>query len=414
MLCVACSAPPPRWRGATYAPTPGRAPVSAATLAALGRAMFFDPSLSASGRIACASCHDPAFAFGPGPTPPLPGPRAVPSLRYLQTLPPFSEHFFDNDGNDSIDAGPTGGHTWDGRATSAHAQARLPLLSPTEMANRSPADVVARLARSTYAARMQQAFGDDVFSRPQRAFDAALLALEVFQQTPAAFYPYSSHYDAVLRGQARLNAAEARGLALFNDPAKGNCVACHPSAPSADGAFPLFTDFGFVALGVPAAPGAAGGRDLGLCGPLRSDFAGRADYCGLFRTPTLRNVALRRSFFHNGVFHALPDVLRFYAARDTEPERFYAHDAAGRVLKFDDLPAVYQDNVNREPPFGGHAGGPPALTEAEIEDIAAFLRSLTDADLLRGPGSEPLSAARPTARGGARAKLGSRPPEPLP
>ena len=53
--------------------------------------------------------------------------RAAPSLRYLQNVPPFSEHFFENDGNDSEDQGPTGGYTWDGRVSSTHDQARIPL-----------------------------------------------------------------------------------------------------------------------------------------------------------------------------------------------------------------------------------------------------------------------------------------------
>src|SRR5205085_5450377 len=109
-----------------------------------------------------------------------PGLRAAPSLRYLQTLTPFVEHHHDNDGDDSVDAGPTGGHTWDGRASSAHDQARLPLLSPLEMANASPADVAARVARSRHAARLRAAFGAGVLDDPQAAFDAVALALEVF------------------------------------------------------------------------------------------------------------------------------------------------------------------------------------------------------------------------------------------
>ena len=128
------------------------------TLTVLGRALFFERALSASGRMSCASCHDPDHAWGPpnhravqlgGPTLNSPGVRAVPSLKYHETLPPFSEHFFDNDGNDSEDQGPTGGLGWDGRADSAHEQAAAPLLSPFEMANSDIASVVARLRAST-------------------------------------------------------------------------------------------------------------------------------------------------------------------------------------------------------------------------------------------------------------------------
>ncbi len=384
----------PAWTGAPYAPATNGTTPSAAALATLGRALFFDPLLSSSGKVACASCHDPGFAFGPPNALPVQlagadgatqGLRAAPTLRYLQTLPAFTEHYFDNDGDDSQDRGPTGGHAWDGRADSAHAQARLPLLSGSEMANASPRDVVERLSNSRHAGDFRRAFGERVFASPDRAFDATLMALEVFMQSPGEFYPYSSRYDAVLRGRARLSEQETRGLHLFEDPAKGNCAICHPSAPASDGAFPLFTDFGMVALGVPRNPALSANRDpafadLGLCGPLRSDFASHGGYCGMFRTPTLRNVAIRRSFFHNGAFANLREVLRFYASRDVQPERFYPRDARGVVRKFDDLPPRYQANVNVEPPFGRRVGEPPALTETEIDDVISFLRTLTDAD----------------------------------
>ena len=385
---------PPAHVGAAYAPQ-SQAQVPVAQVAALGREMFFDAGLSASGRTSCATCHDPHHAYGPsnalavqpgGASGDQAGTRAAPSLRYLQMLPPFSEHHFDNDGNDSVDAGPTGGHTWDGRADSAHDQARLPLLSANEMANGTPSAVVDRLRRASYAPKLRAAFGDAIFEHADAAFKAALMALEVFQQTPSAFYPYSSKYDEVLRGKARLSPQEARGLALFNDEAKGNCASCHLSAISADGAFPAFTDFGHIALGVPRNAGIPANRDasyfdLGLCGPFRTDFTHKAEYCGRFRTPTLRNVAVRRSFFHNGVFHTLDDVLRFYAQRDTQPGRFYPRDAKGVVRKFDDLPAAHAANVNMDPPFGGRVGQRAALNDREMRDIIAFLKTLTDADL---------------------------------
>ncbi len=391
---------PSSYAGAAYAPRPDRTPPGADELSAIGRAMFFDKTLSANGRIACASCHDPAFAFGPsnsaavqpGVRANVRGFRATPSLRYLHSLPPFSEHHFDNDGDDSIDLGPTGGHTWDGRANSAHEQARLPLLSPTEMGNASEAAVARKLERAPYAAQMRSAFGADVFANTAQAFAAATLALEVFQQSPREFYPYSSRYDAVLRGQATLTPREARGLALFNDPAKGNCASCHLSAPTPDGAFPLFTDFGHIAIGVPRNEGLPANDDprffdLGLCGPLRSDFGGKPEaadakgYCGRFRTPSLRNVALRKVFFHNGVIRSLDEAVRFYATRDTDPRHWYSRDARGKLLRYDDLPSRYHGNVNTEPPFGRRAGSPPALNDAEIGDIVAFLMTLTDADL---------------------------------
>jgi cytochrome c peroxidase len=305
-------------------------------------------------------------------------------------LTAFSEHHHDNDGDDSIDAGPTGGHMWDGRAGSAHEQAGLPLLSPAEMGNRSIDEVAHKLARAPYADDLRRAFGDDVFKDPAQAFRAAGLVLEVFQESPKDFYPFTSKYDAVLRGEARLSPAESRGLALFRAEDKGNCASCHISERTPDGAFPLFSDFGMIAIGVPRHRGLKANadpayHDLGLCGPIRTDLADRPEYCGLFRTPTLRNVAVRGAFFHNGVFHSLEEVVRFYVQRDTAPERWYGRDAEGpkgRVQPFDDLPAQYHANLNRDPPFDRARGGKPALDEREIRDVVAFLRTLTDADQL--------------------------------
>jgi len=403
---TATPAKTPAYQNAAYAPD-GKRP-SVAELTALGRQLFFDRSLSASGQLACASCHSPAHAYGPpnnldvqlgGASGQAQGGRAVPSLRYLQNVPPFSEHFHDNDGDDSIDAGPTGGRTWDGRASSAHEQARIPLLAPNEMANRSPADVVAKLKRAPYAAAFRRAFGDDVFANNDRAFAKALMTLEVFQETPSEFYPYSSKYDAFLRGQVKLSRQEMRGLAVFNDPNKGNCASCHISTISGEGAFPAFSDFGHIALGAPrnrrlSVNADPSYNDLGLCGPLRTDLKDKPEYCGLFRTPSLRNVATRHSFFHNGVFHSLREALEFYAERDTKPQRWYPRGADGKAAKFDDLPARYQQNINMEAPFGQRPGDKPAFNARDIDDMLAFLKTLNDG--YQSPGKNAIKLGRTT------------------
>src|SRR5262249_52046337 len=105
---------------------------------------------------------------------------------------------------------------------------------------------------------------------------------------------------------------------------------------------------------------------------------GRTRYCGRFITPTLRNVATRRTFFHNGVLHALRDVVAFYAQRDSAPEKWYPRDANGQIRMFDDLPPAYRVNVDQLPPFGRRPGDPAALTDQEIDDVVAFLGTLTD------------------------------------
>jgi len=375
---------------AFYADSFDKQPLPAA-MSHLGRELFSDPSLSASGKLACASCHDPASHFGPpddrsvrlgGVDGQSMGLRAVPSLMYAQTIPPFTEHYTDDDENDSIDQGPAGGRDWDGRAQSIHAQALEPLLSPLEMANADEQAVTAALRRTTYFHEFETTFGAQAMRDDAKLLRAGLLALETFQQVPALFYPYTSKYDAWLRGQTSLSAQELRGLAAFNDPRRGNCARCHPSGIKAGG-FPQFTDFGYVAIGVPRNAEIAANADpqyydLGLCGPLRRDLAARKEYCGMFRTPSLRNVATRHVFFHNGRLHRLVDVLRWYNERDLAPEHWYAKARDGSIQRFDDLPAAYHKNVDVEAPFDRRVGAAPALSAADIDDLLVFLATLTD------------------------------------
>ncbi|WP_375508042.1 cytochrome-c peroxidase [uncultured Caballeronia sp.] len=361
-------------------------------MTSVGEKMFMDPSLSGSGKLACASCHSPSHAFGPpnglsvqlgGSDMHRPGFRAVPSLRYLQSVPQFTQHFHDSDdeGDESVDAGPTGGLTWDGRVDHGADQARIPLTSSFEMGS-TPAQVVAAVKAAPYAGEFREAFGANVFDKDDKAFDAILRSLEAFEQTPQKFYPYTSKFDAFLAGKSKLNEAELRGLELFNDENKGNCAACHISQRAKDGSPPQFSDFGLIAVGVPRNRALPINRDpkffdLGACGPERHDLKGQSEYCGIFRTPSLRNVATRKAFFHNGIYHSLDEVVRFYVQRDTNPEKFYPV-AHGKVQKFDDLPKRYWSNINTEAPFDRKPGDAPAMNEAEIKDVVAFLNTLTD------------------------------------
>ena len=361
-------------------------------LTRLGSAIFHDTRLSASGKLACATCHDAAHAFSApsqravqagGARARAPGTRAVPSLQYLQTTPVFVEHFFEDEGAQAgQDAGPTGGLTWDGRVDNLHEQARIPLFAANEMAT-TPSRLVQRLRQAAYAQDFKTLFGDQVFDHPEQVIEKTLLALQTFQQDPALFYPYTSKYDAVLRGQATLSAQEARGLEVFNQTDKGNCASCHPSSKADNGGLPQFTDYGFAALGLPRnakipANARAGYFDKGLCGPVRTDLADHKEYCGLFKVPSLRNVAVKKVFYHNAAALDLESAVRFYAERDTQPAKWYPRNAKGRVQKFNDLPARYRDNIETDTPFGQQRGEKPAISPAEVKDIVAFLKTLTD------------------------------------
>jgi cytochrome c peroxidase len=350
--------------------------------AALGEKIFSDVALSASGRQACASCHSEANAHAPGnglavqlggPLLDQQGRRAAPSLRYLS----FNTGF-----QIAPDGSPSGGFFWDGRASSLQAQAHEPLLAANEMANASADDVVDKLSRAPYAGEFKRVFGADIFTRPDDALARLTLALQQYQREDTSFRPFSSKYDEFLRGKVALTDVELRGLGLFNSPAKGNCQACHPSAKGSDGSLPLFTDFSYDNLGVPRNAALAQNADpaffdLGLCA--RTDLAARTDLCGAFKVPSLRNVALRSVYFHNGRFATLKDALTFYVQRDTNPEKWYALNPDGSVKKFDDLPVQYVANVNTtEVPYTRRQGDVPFLNDTEVDDVIAFLRTLSD------------------------------------
>ena len=357
------------------------------TLVALGRSLFSDRALSASGRVSCASCHDPAHAYGPpnrlpvqlgGAAMNLPGVRAVPSLTYHQGIPNFQEHFFDNDGNDSEDQGPTGGLDWDGRADSGHEQAAGPLLSAFEMGNASPESIVAKLRASPDAAAMRDAFGPHVLDDPKRGWNGLLLALEVFQQSPADFYPYNSKYDAFLRGQVKLSrrggarpggvrrqhAGKLRVVPHQRDQAR-RVPAVHrlrphrhrraaQPAPSPPTRSPAIATWARAARCAPT------------CRATTTTAAGSARR----RCATWRRAACSST--------TAPTASSRTPCASTRCATRIRRASTAGGHQFDDLPAKYQGNLNRELPFGAKPGDKPTLTEAEIADVVAFLKTLTD------------------------------------
>jgi cytochrome c peroxidase len=365
--------------------------------AQVGQKLFFDKNLSASGQMSCASCHDPSHHYAQanelavqlgGPHLDQSGTRAVPSLKYKEYTPPYADLF---DNPDGVSApGPGGGLMQDGRAATLADQVQLPLLAANEMANKSAVDVVNKIQSSNYVDLFKQAFGTSVFDNTQTAFAAAGAALQAYQLEDVSFHPYSSKYDLYAGNKigGTLTASEARGLAVFMDENKGNCFACHYSGAGVNGSVAIFTDFSFEAIGVPrnndipANRKALGGLpvsyDMGICARADHPPLASAQYCGMFKTPTLRNVATRKAFFHNGRFKTLKDVIHFYNTRDTNPELWYPI-VNGVAQKFDDLPTRYRGNIDASVPLDGRAAGSqPAMTPQDEEDLIAFLNTLTD------------------------------------
>ncbi|MEO1951529.1 cytochrome c peroxidase, partial [Thioclava sp.] len=321
--------------GAATDPAPGARPqgdVDLSAVAAIGKALFSDPTLSASGQMSCASCHDPKNHFAPsnaravqlgGPHLDLPGLRAVPSLTYRRQTPPFTFGVLDptSEAGEAAPqavaqqgagaketAGPSastqpaprktagapaaaspvprGGLFWDGRADTLQEQSLAVLFTHFEMAETDRATLAATL-RARYGDRFAQLFGGSVRDDDKMLIDEAAFALSRYQTEAVEFHPYTSKYDAVLAGEAQLSPPEARGRALFDDPKKGNCAACHLDTRSADGRPPQFTDYEYEALGVPRNPAIPANADphyvdLGLCGPLRHDaISTQPGNCGM-------------------------------------------------------------------------------------------------------------------------------------
>jgi cytochrome c peroxidase len=431
--------------GAGGAPAPGPPGLSGKALA--GQALFFDTRLSASGQQSCATCHVPARAFTADPATDqglavplggrhmdLPGFRNAPSLLYVAFTPPF----FLAGGT------PTGGFFRDGRASSLAVQAQQPFVSPFEMGNSDPAEVLAHLQDSPSTLQpFVAAFGEEVLTDPAATLAAIGAALAAFETEDPRFAPFTSKYDFWLQGEAQLSDAEQRGLALFNNPGKGNCTACHPSKAQGYSAHALFTDFTYDSIGVPRnwnvpanlptprsplsgqpldylpsqlnvpADAQYGFYDLGLCGPFapppndpnpRPVFTTITTLCGLFKVPTLRNVAVTAPYFHNGEFATLHTVLQWYVTRDINNNTgnnptpvpagpggnpyfaagspYLAASGTPDLDEYNDLPVAFDANVNigeipyTPPTFAG--GQAPTLSASEIDDVVAFLCTLTD------------------------------------
>jgi cytochrome c peroxidase len=363
----------------------------------LGKHIFEDKTLSRPAGVACASCHDPARAYqgnngspvaalARGAAPKALGKRNTPTILYSSFAPPFG--FIDDrdEKTGAVEKIPVGGQFYDGRAVDLTAQVEGPLLDPNEMNAASKRAVVETIREGAYASLARAVLGDKIFDDPDAAFSKFAAAVAAYEAS-ARFHPFASKFDDFLRGKTKLTPIEEKGFALFKNPEKGNCLACHAGEEkSLEPRDWLFTDFTYDALGaprnrlIPANNGLSQAPDLGLCQRPGLKSAAPANFdidslCGAFKVPTLRNVAVTGPWLHNGVFTKLRDVVAFYASRDTQPGRWYPK----AKQKFDDLPSAYHKNVNvAEVPYDRKAGEKPRLDDAEIDAIVAFLETLTD------------------------------------
>ena len=392
--------------------------------AALGKLMFFDPALSANGKQSCATCHSPARQYlSPNALPTQLGGvngqavgfRSAPSAAYAALAPAFRFLSTTNKAGttDTVANGklgtPFGGVMWDGRQMDVFQQAKGPLLASQEMANADSTAVLNKLLTRPYLAAFNALYGaTTASSNADAVLNNMANALGQFETEDRSFMPFSSKYDAVQTGTASFTNQEAHGQLLFFDAHKGACFGCHtPFSVARSAQQPaMFSDGDYRIIGVPrnwALPynndalaanalsilgfanflnGNGLGTpdhlyyDMGFCGPMRTDSLLDPTLCGAFRTPALRNVALKGSYFHNGVYSSLNQVLDFYLNRDTNPQLIYKKANGTADIAYNDLPTVFQSSVTVRPPFTAVNGG--RLSPADVQDLLSFLCTLTD------------------------------------
>ena len=344
------------------------------TKEALGEALYSDTSLSKNRTISCQTCHHETTAFTDVRESPVEhmaavsadenfiGDRNVPTDSYAAFIPEF--HSIMEDGEKLY----VGGNFLDGRASTLKNQAKGPFLNPIEMQMPDEASVIERIKENdNYTEALIKLYGDTIFDDVNTTYDAVADAIATFEKTEA-FSPFNSKYDKFLKGEANLTIQESRGLALFSDTTRANCVACHP-AITAEGTADLFTDFTYDNLGVPvntelrAVNGQADGFiDHGLLdNPDVNDTA----FDGAFRVSSLRNINETGPYMHNGIFKDLKTVVHFYNTRDVEGA---INPETGEPWRAAEVPAT----VNHE------ELGDLGLTPEEEDDIVAFMKTLSD------------------------------------
>ena len=298
---------------------------------ALGRRLFYDPKLSNNGQISCATCHRQSLAFTDGLARSLGvsgKPLAFNSMS-LVNLMWGPRHFF-----------------WDGRSPSLENQALQPIEHKDEM-GRNIDELVSQLKQDkVYQTLFNQAFGSIT------AINIAK-ALASFQRT---LISSNSRYDQYLRGELSLSAEEEQGRKLFmaHPDTKvslrgGNCIDCHSQF--------LTSGFGSAFDGF-SNNGLDNDEDLqeGLY-----TFTKREEHKGLFKAPTLRNIAVTAPYMHDGRFKSLKEVLAHYNGGIKRSQTLSL-----LIIEADNIPKSKIDHISLN------------LNQDEVTAIIAFLHTLTD------------------------------------
>lgn len=318
----------------------------------LGKIMYQDKDFSLNATQSCQTCHhhvagfaDPTNSRDPyytvvslGDDGVSKGGRNAPTAAYAGYSPILQK--------DATGA-YFGGMFWDGRATGwtlddpLAEQAQGPPLNPVEMNMPSKEAVVQAVRDSSYTHLFYTVFGEGSLADVDRAYDNIARAIAAYERSKEV-QKFSSRFD-----QGVLSGKEKNGMALFET----NCSKCH-SMTDVTAKGPLFTNYTYHNIGVPMNPLLEGNpADLGLGG-----FLGDEAENGKFKVPTLRNIALTAPYSHNGYFPTLKDMVNFKNTRDVGEW---------------ELPEV-AENLNT------YDIGNLGLTDPEVDDIVAFLMTLTD------------------------------------
>lgn len=295
--------------------------------AALGRYLFYDPILSADYTFSCASCHKQEKAFSDSPNRFSKGING--EFLKRNTMPLFNLAWYPS-------------FFWDGRANSIEEQALHPVSVHNEM-NLDWEIAVQRIQMSEfYKTKFQSVFGEI-------PIDSVLVA-KAIAQFERTLLSDNSKYDQVLRRETYFTPEEYEGFILMNDQTKGDCLHCHTTDADALGTTRTFSNNGLV-----AALKFEDYKDKG-----KAESTGKKRDVGLFKIPSLRNVAVTAPYMHDGRFQTLEEVLDFYS---------------------EGVNNSY--NVDSKMGFS-HRGG-AQLTQAEKAKIVGFLKTLTDSTFLTNP-----------------------------
>ncbi len=290
---------------------------------ALGRKLFYEPLLSGDGSQACADCHlqENAFTdsrqFSVGIDGSVGGRNSMPIFNVAWN---FNEKFF-----------------WDGRALSVEDQAFGPVVNPIEMNNTWPNAVASLQATSTYPDLFLEAFGTSTID--------SVLVSKAIAQFERTLISGNSRFDRHLLGEDILTDSELNGFNVFMDETKGDCFHCHGS-----NANPLWTDNIFHNNGLDASF-----TDNGL-GVITGDPLDN----GMFKSPSLRNLAYSAPYMHDGRFETLDEVINHYSEG-----------------------LVFSETI--DPLMKSIAEGGVHLTEEDKADLKAFLLSLSEPGFTTNP-----------------------------